>query len=250
MILAEFKLSKSVSNKPIYIVSDLHIGSGLGDDDFKHNQWSFRKFLDHVKSTKGILILNGDIFELWQTHMEFALAEYWEMIEFMNTLPIIYIYGNHDLVTKGFRSLTYKYHRIKDVIHIEHGHRADLLNANPSIWVKFFVKIVGWLERFWDPDIDEIGLSKVEQLNKETEHAKTVTTPANKKYHGNLNEYRKYAFSKKMECVILGHTHRPETATKESVFGRQIYINSGSWVEHKNTYVEIIEDKVSLRRWI
>jgi UDP-2,3-diacylglucosamine pyrophosphatase LpxH len=51
-------------NAPIFVISDLHIGSGGVRDSFSQNNrhLCFNKFLDYVEKEDGELVILGDIY--------------------------------------------------------------------------------------------------------------------------------------------------------------------------------------------
>ena len=57
-------------DRPIFVISDLHIGDGGPRDNFGHKDsdrpGQLTEFLAHVKRENGKLIIIGDLFEFWQ----------------------------------------------------------------------------------------------------------------------------------------------------------------------------------------
>jgi UDP-2,3-diacylglucosamine hydrolase len=64
----------------IYSVSDVHIKYFEEADDVARRE-IFLKFLESIKSDADILILNGDIFDLWIEWKDKCIPEYMPIIE-------------------------------------------------------------------------------------------------------------------------------------------------------------------------
>ncbi|MGE5482643.1 MAG: hypothetical protein ACM3VX_07065 [Bacteroidota bacterium] len=62
------------------VISDLHLGDRSGADDFAPNEPLLQAFLEEVAPRARRVILNGDIFELWQTDLEPILFAYPRLI--------------------------------------------------------------------------------------------------------------------------------------------------------------------------
>ncbi len=110
-------------NRPIVFFSDLHMGDGGPADNFAKNSVLFRKTLKHYIDDNFLIILVGDIWELWQfTKEEIALA-YPEI--YFPLLDRIQLAGNHDRELKYRESLLITGN---ENILVIHGHQGDWIN--------------------------------------------------------------------------------------------------------------------------
>lgn len=88
-------------NKPLAVMSDIHLGDGGKSDDFRSNLNSMLAALQFYRDNDYRLILAGDVEELWQFDLEEITAEYnhtvYETIRSFGDHRVIRIFGNHDL---------------------------------------------------------------------------------------------------------------------------------------------------------
>ena len=190
----------------IVIFSDIHLGNGGYQDDFKQNSQLFSSVLKEYYLKKNYkLILNGDIEELYKFRIS-KIVQSWKNIfelfeEFRIKNNLIKIFGNHDfeLHRKFFypnslnllESIILNY--FGDKIFIYHGHQN-------SHYFEDYNLLSSWFGRFI---LNPIGY-------------KNISLSANDKSKFETEKHA-YQFASKMKIVsILGHTHRPlfESHTK------------------------------------
>ena len=183
----------------ILILSDLHMGSGSGDDLYYENGEMLTCILEEYYYQNGwILVLNGDIEELHKFSID-EIRERWAGLYSVFNLfdrdnRLYKIAGNHDdqLILK--KNSAYPYH-IHNVIKIEtgiipayvyHGHQLSAIYTR-------FNNLFGLLIRYF---LKPFGIKNIFSARS-----------PNKRFH---IEKRAYAFSLKNRCLsIIGHTHRP-----------------------------------------
>ncbi|MDC7227561.1 MAG: metallophosphoesterase family protein [Spirochaetales bacterium] len=187
-------------DRPLIIFSDLHMGNGKKNDDFKNNGELFTKALkDHYLAKNFTLILNGDIEELQKFEMN-KIRQYWKQTfeifdGFSKENRLIKIIGNHDdkLLT-GLTDCRYDEKQAarftipdSDVpIFIFHGHQA-------SVYYKYLNRLNTILLRYI---VNPIG---IRNFSKKFKHHKKMRI-----------ENRSYNFSRNKKLIsIIGHTHRP-----------------------------------------
>jgi len=188
------------------VISDLHLGDKRKRDDFwTSGQWqNFILFLalniEKRQIEKGDidkLIINGDLFELWQCNLAEIIQIYrhlfilWDRLS-RNGIEIIYIPGNHDSVPftaivydKNKKNTSFSFYGLKVTpkidllevgngfklafpyytdgsIWIEHGHRFDEYNmkATQESVGKKTAKLIATFEDLI-PDIDNILSEKI-----------------------------------------------------------------------------------------
>lgn len=183
----------------IVIFSDLHMGAGGKNDDFRSNAPLFRHILEHHYLNENFkLVLNGDIDELLR-YSEKKIAAKWRHIydlflRFNREGRLTKIIGNHDMeLQKGDNvfpeirtgeSLTLDFEGNR--IMIFHGHQAGSEIKNKPAYVRPFLRLLA----------SPLGITNY-----------LVANNSRKKY---VIEKRIYNFAKKNKLVaIIGHTHRP-----------------------------------------
>lgn len=212
------------------IISDLHIGSRASQTE------KLSQFLDALLENPPCrLIINGDAFELWSTdYKKMGKSEYEcvrKAIELSeNGVKLVYIPGNHDRAAMGFRKLTLGKIKILNEYILEknggkyvvmHGDEFDAFVRNHIIitllidqlyylLVKaaaFFKRLIGYNVSIADKKNSKRYLKYVEKIKRAA---------------------LAYARSRKVNGIIIGHSHYPETYRNPSGI---IYANSGDWVE-------------------
>ena len=96
------------ADRPIFVISDLHIGDGGSRDNFgsanSDRPKQLNLFLDYVAKQNGELIIAGDLFEFWQANFSRVLTSDFnsQLIKRLGELKATYIIGNHDIDLVGF----------------------------------------------------------------------------------------------------------------------------------------------------
>ncbi len=197
-----FKNSPKVSidkKDKIVIFSDLHMGDGGKNDDFKQSADLFKTSLKkYYLKKKYKLVLNGDVEELQRFDWD-KIVKRWQEIydifdEFQQAGNFYKIIGNHDigLHAEGFPdqkypildALTLKY---KDNnIFLFHGHQASKKYSEHNALVGYSLRYLA----------NPLGIKNF-----------TVSHNSRKQYKIEKNAYQ-FASQNKIVSVI-GHTHRP-----------------------------------------
>lgn len=127
-------------NRTLFIISDLHIGDGsLRDNLIKDDKHILlHRFLDHVEKQNGVLLILGDLFELWRYKWSAILERWWKLLDRLAAMDVIYVPGNHDELLdtryhtyRNTHSFLEKLHRpfLKTIgekrFKFMHGHEAD-----------------------------------------------------------------------------------------------------------------------------
>lgn len=215
------------TNSNVVVLSDLHIGI-----DSNHERVSL--ICDHIKelAKTNIVILNGDIFELWKygsfgwnTKGEFSkllelLQLYPAVLDILHMPTVYYIHGNHDFAVLS-KDTTFKVYRsivIGDTI-IIHGNDADtysnayLAKREGLFLLSLFDYLTNQLYKLlnW-------GLKQDKAIG-DIIFAATARDAV----------YEKYVASLLYTNVILGHTHK--LGVKYLLSKDRVYYNSGSCLE-------------------
>src|SRR3989304_2178451 len=96
-----------MTDRPIFCVSDLHMGCGNARDNFArasggHRKEEFNQFLDYVENCNGRLFIIGDLHELWQGNMSEVLTYRMPLLNRLAGMSAVYMLGNHDIDLRHF----------------------------------------------------------------------------------------------------------------------------------------------------
>jgi len=209
----------------IKVLSDLHISDEFFENNFHLNEKKFISYLKRSLNECDYVILNGDVFELWETKIPFIKKyklkkiqkTYQLLFNFIESQlndkqsNLFYNIGNHDrylLKKKIFLRLQEKLeiNYANKKVYIEHGYMPDLLNSYLRYIGEFLTWLGAWTERLFYYNIDSRIFSKV--------FRKKLLM----KLYSKLNlEY--------YDIVVLGHLH--EKLLDISKDNKRIYVNSG-----------------------
>ena len=282
-MLAQSKTEARSSQKPIYVVSDLHIGNGSAKDSLVKGGKSvlFEQFLDTVEQSDGRLVICGDLFELWRYRLEDVLDYWHNLIERLAAMDVIYVPGNHDpLLDKSYQAaLTWHplFEKLSEPFTqvigqkrfmFMHGHEIDPIIAEPvKRWAPMLRLLTGAFELGSDcclmtsDRVTDFLLETGEQflriwqmLTRRVEQAvdETLFPLSGEKLtrlkqplrtRNMLSRFYRQQQEGVYDITITGHTHNAGR------FG-QWYFNSGCWTRPTVSYLHITPDgEVSVRDW-
>lgn len=242
----------------IAVLSDFHLGNGSYADDFifdgyykKTSEEKIIKRLELELEKYDLVVLNGDVYELWQFSQEDINLAYPKLTELIrNCEKIKFIKGNHDWtlnknksfdVTIKNASIKLKQQfdticnvRLKEAnIHIEHGHKNDpSMTSTYSIIMNW---LFGWIERIIPPfdswatgksdeelfeNVEKLVLNYFSLFNADELRLELV------------KENDVFISNHSLPVLVLGHTHAPGIwrVINEDNKTIGIYCNSGSCV--------------------
>jgi len=253
----------------IVIFSDIHKGDGGDSDDFRENADIYHSALEHYYENGFILILLGDIEELWEDDLDDVMLRYpgiFEIYErFYTERRLIKIIGNHDIFLddEGYVSKMMK--RIKK-------RRAEISKNFPYSPVLESLRLVcseGEFFLFHGHQLDvvsntlwKISRFAVRYFWKSVQLILRVSSSSPSKVYRKRNalEEKYYSWAASREkIVICGHTHRAMFASRagkeeggqkdvSSGIQKPIYFNTGCGIypDHKITCIELDRGKMSL----
>ena len=221
----------------IVIVSDIHLGT-FG--------CHAKELLDYLSSIKPkILILNGDIIDIWQFRKSYFPPSHLKIIKKIISFStkgtkIYYLTGNHDELLRKFSDLRLGNLNLLDKLVLDlDGKKAwifhgDIFDASIN-HAKWLAKLGGWGYDFlilFNRFINWI----LAKFNKEP-------YSLSKKIKNNVKSAVKFitkfetvctdlAIEKKYDYVICGHIHEPKIEIIKTNKGQTIYLNSGDWIEN------------------
>ena len=271
-------------DRPIFVISDLHLGDGGPRDNFAvgDREQEFDRFLEYVERENVQLAINGDFFEFWQINLGNILATRKPLLDRLACLQPVYIPGNHDLAFEPLIGANWLNHpffermtrpfQVKlggQVFRFCHGHEVDPFNKNPHPgWGHMLAIFAGIFEEKNESPIlsndetveetlESFGTSLLQFWNwavrkfKVAGKGKSVSpkdelTPAQNpsRLQQHLDQMRANRGEEGYDIAIVGHTHRP---------GRfeDWYCNSGSWTDDTNDFLRIdLDGRIQVLKWV
>ena len=105
------KRIETIITRPIYCISDLHLGDGGPRDNFlPAKEKQLLSFLDYVEEQDGELLILGDLFELWQANWSKVFTYRKHLLDRLAVLGATYILGNHDADLYHFQGTSWINH--------------------------------------------------------------------------------------------------------------------------------------------
>lgn len=240
----------------ICIISDLHFKYSKANTEDLENSAFVLDFLDSITGKYDLLILAGDIFDLWFDWNYTIIKQYFPLLVKLYEISqascrIVHISGNHDFWFGNF---------LPDYINVELVDETFLLEADGKkilvchgdthtvndMRYQLFRRIIRFpftkkLFSILHPDL-ALGLgSKLSRSSR----ARKDPPPMRRKKNSGLHSYaRSQIRSKKADYVIMGHSHHPELIEMEGGF----YANCGDWISH-HSFVEIISGDIRIQNY-
>lgn len=225
------------------VMSDFHLGSR------KSKPREIARFLSELlKKPPNRLVLAGDMFEFWSANYKNIDTEEHRIVKLIaelseNGTKIVYIPGNHDRAFRAFAKFTFGKIKLRNEYVVRqdhkkylvmHGDEFDAFTRNHAVMsilldqlYILLIKINAFLQKY---SRSEKSLSAIKHSKK---YAETIERIRNLAFA--------YARSRKLDGIIIGHSHWPELVGEpDSV----TYVNAGDWVE--NCSYVVIGEKVRL----
>jgi UDP-2,3-diacylglucosamine pyrophosphatase LpxH len=220
------------------VISDVHLGT-FG--------CRAKELLNYLKSiSPGLLILNGDIIDVWQFNKRYFPASHLEVLKEIihlvgNGTRVFYITGNHDELLRKYADIQIGNFTLTDKIVLEMDEKltwifhGDVFDNTTKGAAKFLAKLgsTGYallilINRAINFFMKAIGKEKIS-------FSKAVMNQVNRAVT-KVNDFEQtaaeIAVEKKYQYVICGHIHKPQIREVVTGKGKVIYLNSGDWVEH------------------
>ena len=234
----------------VVVVSDIHLGT------FGAQAGDLADYLNSIDI--DILVLNGDIIDIWQFNKRYFPNSHMAVIRAIFTklskgTKVHYITGNHDEMLRKFNGFSLGDFTIQNKIVLNlptgkawifHGDVFDT-SMKQSKWI---VKLGGFgydllirINSMVNWCSERMGRGRVSLSKKVKDSVKGVIS-----YINNFEEtVAEIAISKGYEYVICGHIHQPTIQEMTSKDGRVLYLNSGDWIENR-TALEYVDGAWSL----
>ncbi|MCB0443197.1 MAG: UDP-2,3-diacylglucosamine diphosphatase [Flavobacterium sp.] len=221
----------------VVVISDAHLGT------FGCHAKELNYYLSTIKPK--ILILNGDIIDIWQFRKSYFPKSHLKVIKKIIDLAskgteVYYITGNHDEMLRKFSDTKIGNFSILDKLVLElddkkawifHG---DVFDASVQ-HSKWIAKLGGW-------GYDMLILAN-RSINWMLQKMGKEPYSFSKKIKANVKKAVKFisdfevtaselAIENNYDYVICGHIHEPKMIRKVNKRGTTFYLNSGDWVEN------------------
>ncbi len=222
----------------IVVLSDIHLGTYGCHARELHN---------YLKSVQPkTLILNGDIFDIWNFKKSYFPKEHMEIVRRLLKMAVdgtkvYYLTGNHDDLLRKFGEMSFGLIELRNKLVFQldgkvhwvfHG---DVFDASiqRARWLaqlggKSYDLLI-WLNRAINQARNWLGYPSVSFAANIKKGVKGAV-----KYMGDFeNTAIELAAEKGYDYVLCGHIHRPQMQEVTAANGHKVtYLNSGDWVEH------------------
>jgi len=222
----------------VTVLSDLHLGT---------YGCRAKEIVTYLKSVSPqILILNGDIIDIWQFSKRYFPSTHLAVIkEILNLMTsgtrVIYVTGNHDEMLRRYSDLQLGQFQLADKLVIEIDHKmtwifhGDVFDNTTKGGAKFWAKmgsngyaVLLGFNRFINRLMKLAGREKI-SLSRNVMQKVNESIVKIDAFETLIAEL---AIAKKYDYVICGHIHQPQKRMITSKNGSVVYLNSGDWVEH------------------
>lgn len=221
----------------VAVISDVHLGT------YGCHAKELLAYLSSIKPK--ILVLNGDIIDIWQFRKSYFPSKHLEVIKKIISMStkgtkVYYITGNHDEFLRKFTDLHMGNISLIDKLVLELDHKrawifhGDVFDASIT-QAKWLAKLGGWgydililINRFINWVLARFDKEPYSLSKKIKNNVKSAV-----KFITNFeNVCVELAIEKGYDYVICGHIHEPKIEFMENENGETFYLNSGDWVEN------------------
>ncbi len=222
----------------VCVISDLHLGT------FGCHALEIVQYLKGIQPR--ILVLNGDIIDIWQFRKKFFPAAHIQVIREVFKLmeqgtKVYYITGNHDEALRKYSGTHLGNLILDDKLVLEldgkktwifHG---DIFDATTRGSAKVLAKLGGhgydfliWLNHWSNKMLTAMGKEK----RSFSKQVKNSVKKAVKWISDFENTAGELAIQEGFDYVICGHIHQAQKRIFQKDGKQTVYLNSGDWVEN------------------
>ncbi len=221
----------------IVVISDVHLGT------YGCRAKELVRYLRSVQP--GMLILNGDIIDIWQFSKRYWPKSHMQVIKeivkvLAKDVPVHYLTGNHDELLRKFSDFSLGNFHLQDQLVLEIGEEqvwffhGDVFDASIQC-AKWLAKIGSFgydllivLNNLINWGLHRMGREKMSLSKQIKNRVKTAV-----KYIGDFEQIAAaYAIQQGYDRVVCGHIHQPQNKLLNTEKGAIPYLNSGDWIEH------------------
>lgn len=230
-------MKKEKRNIEIVVISDVHLGT------YGCHAEELLEYLDSINPE--ILILNGDIIDIWQFKKSYFPVSHLEIIKKILKIAskgtkVYYLTGNHDEFLRKFTDFHIENISLLDKLVLDiDGKKAwifhgDVFDASVQ-HAKWIAKLGGkgydlliLINRFVNYILKKLNKPPYSFSKKIKANVKNAV-----KFIGDFEKTASdLAIENKYDYVMCGHIHEPKIETIKNNNGNTLYLNSGDWVEN------------------
>lgn len=221
----------------IVVISDVHLGTyGCHANEL----------FDYLKTIKPkILILNGDIIDIWQFRKSYFPKSHLKIIrkiiDFTSKgTTVYYITGNHDEMLRKFSETKMGNFSILDKLVLEiDGKKAWFFHGDifdNSVHQAKWIAKLGGLGYDYLILLNRLINWILVKMGKEPYSLSKRIKASVKKAVKFISDFEttavELAIDKNYNYVVCGHIHEPKIEERTNKKGKTLYLNSGDWVEN------------------
>ena len=221
----------------LLVLSDLHLGT------FGCHATELVQYLHSIQPK--IVVLNGDIIDVWNFNKNYFPPEHWLVIERVidwasKGVKVHYITGNHDEIMRRFVPMRLANFELEDKVLLQidgqqvwifHGDVFDVSIKISKTLARLGGKGYDWLiwgNRLVNTLLGYLGKPPMSFSKKVKDSIKRAV-----KYIDDFEQTAaELAIEKGYDYVVCGHIHQPQMRTISTAAGSVTYLNSGDWVEN------------------
>ncbi len=231
------KKKKQKRKVDLIVISDVHLGT---------YGCHAKELVNYMQSIKpGIVILNGDIIDIWQFSKSFWPKSHMQVVKQVfvwasRGTKVYYITGNHDEMLRRFAGFKLGSLRIENKLVLElngnktwffHGDVFDVSMQNAR-WLARLgstgYDILIYINAICNWTLQKMGKEKI-SISKKIKNGVKQAVKFINRFEETCAEI---AIHNQYSHVICGHIHHPEIKTIHNNHGSVVYMNSGDWVEN------------------
>lgn len=240
----------------ICIISDLHCKFSKPSAEDLENLGLVMDFLTQARGKYDLMILAGDIFDLWYDWQYTIIKQYFPLLVKLYELKlsgcrIVYISGNHDFWFGDFLpdylglelySEFYEFTVDNKKVYVCHG---DTHTLNDFRYQAFRRLIrIPLMKKFFGLLHPDLALGLGSKMSRSSRARLDLPRMRVRKNVGLQAFARNVIGSGRADYVIMGHSHNP--GLHEIAGG--VYANSGDWISH-HSFVEIIAGDIQIKQY-
>lgn len=238
----------------ICVVSDLHYKYAPDLPDEIEQNLRILAFLSTLPGNYDLLVLNGDIFDLWYDWRSVIVKSYFPILKLLADLRdsgcrIVYISGNHDFWFNDFfpeylqvelQPDYYVTEADQKKLYFTHG---DLHTANDLRYhiLRRTIRLP-FAKKLFDIFHPDFALMIGKTMSRSS-RLRRVSHALQEKKRAGMEVYAQ-SLMPAYDYVLMGHSHEPCRIPMQ----HGIYLNSGDWVKH-STYISIIDGKAEINTY-
>jgi UDP-2,3-diacylglucosamine hydrolase len=224
-----------MSQKPVYVVSDIHLGAVP-----RETERAFRAFLGRVGEAAQSLLINGDLFDFWFEYRSVVMREHYRVLARLAELveagvKVWLVGGNHDAWGGSFLRDEVGIELLQGPLVMDLAGRRTLVAHGDGVGggdfryraLKAVVRSPGaaFAFRRLHPDLGQRIAARASRT-----HQKAEGLPPSRRRAEHIQRWAEEQLraDPSLRLVLAGHAH---LSTRVEVEPGRFYVNSGDWLE-------------------